>query len=130
MTEKPMTERLFQGRLRQGGYVLIEALIAILIFSIGVLALVGLQAEMAKNTSDSQFRAEATYIAQQRIGVMWADPDHLASYIENNTDISDRLPGGTRTTVQSGVEFTVTVSWQQPGEERHNFSTTASITGG
>ncbi len=129
-SEDKMKLNSFPTRSGQRGYVLVEAMIAILIFSVGVLALVGLQAEMAKNTTDSQFRAEASYIAQQRIGMMWSDPDNLTSYVENNTDISSLLPGGTRTSAQSGVQFTVTVSWQQPGEERHNFSTTASISGG
>lgn len=104
-------------------------MIAILIFSMGVLAIVGLQAAMVKNTSDSKFRADASYIAQQRIGAMWADPDNLGSYLENNTGIP-QLPNGTRTTAQSGVQYTVTVTWQQPGEVQHNFSTTATITGG
>lgn len=113
----------------QQGVVLLEALISILIFSIGVLAVVGLQAAMIKNTSEAKSRIDASYIAQQRIGLMWSDPDNLASYVEANTPIPD-LPNGTRTTAQSGVQFSVTVNWQQPGEASHNFTTTASITGG
>lgn len=114
----------------QQGAVLVEAMIAILIFSMGILALVGLQAAMVKNTADSKYRADASYIAQQRIGTIWSDPDNLASYVEANTDISALLPNGTRTTAQSGVQVTVTVTWQQPGEAQHNFTTTASIVGG
>lgn len=118
------------SKISQQGVVMIEAMIAILLFSIGVLALVGLQAAMVKNTTDSKFRADASYIAQQRIGAMWVDQNNLASYVENNTDISNLLPSGRRTTAQSGVEFTVTVTWQQPGEAQHNYSTTATIVGG
>lgn len=114
----------------QHGVVLVEAMIAILIFSMGILAIAGLQAAMVKNTSDSKFRADASYIAQQRIGMMWADPDNIASYVEVNTNISNLLPNGTRTTAQSGTQYTVTVTWQQPGEVQHNFTTTASISGG
>jgi len=114
----------------QQGVVLVEAMIAILIFSMGVLAVVGLQAAMIKNTADSKYRADAGYIAQQRIGLMWSDPDNLATYLETNTDISALLPGGLRTTAQSGVQYTVTITWQQPGEAQHNFTTTASIVGG
>lgn len=114
----------------QQGVVLIEAMIAILLFSMGVLAIVGLQAAMLKNTSESKFRADASYIAQQRIGAMWADPANLPAYLENNTNISTLLPNGTRTTAQSGVQYTVTVTWQQPGEPQHNFTTIASISGG
>ncbi|HLD10157.1 MAG TPA: prepilin-type cleavage/methylation domain-containing protein, partial [Methylophilaceae bacterium] len=57
----------------QQGVVILESLIAILIFSMGILALVGLQAAMIKSTSDSKYRAEASFIAQQRLGTMWVD---------------------------------------------------------
>lgn len=114
----------------QQGVVLLEAMIAILIFSIGVLAVIGLQAAMIKHTSEAKYRADACFIAEQRIGQMWSDPDNLIAYLETNTDISAMLPNGTRTVTQSGVQYTVTVNWQQPGQVAHNFSTTASITGG
>jgi type IV pilus assembly protein PilV len=117
----------------QQGVVLLEVMIAILIFSIGVLAIVGLQATMIKNTADAKYRSDASYIAQQRIGQMWADPSNLASYVETNTDISSLLPSGTRSVTQTAAgQFTVTVTWQQPGPvaTTHNFTTTVSITGG
>ena len=129
----------------QQGVVLVEAMIAILIFSMGVLAIVGLQAAMIKNTADSKYRIDASYIAQQRIGVMWSDPANLATYLEADTDISNLLPGGRRTVTQPVAgQFTVTVGWTEPGETpaasaatapcfmlvAHCFSTTASITGG
>jgi len=118
---------------RQQGVVLIEVLVAILIFSVGVLAIVGLQATMIKATADAQYRAEASYIAQARIGQMWSDPANAATYVETNTDISARLPGGTRTVAQPAAgQFVVTVTWLQPGPNQttHNFTTTAYITGG
>src|SRR4051812_50179651 len=81
----------------QQGVILIEVLVAILIFSVGVLAIVGLQANMIQNTADAKYRSEASYIAQVRIGQMWADPANLSTYLEANTDISAVLPGGTST---------------------------------
>ena len=119
----------FCRKSTQQGIILIEAMVAILIFSIGVLGIVGLQAAMIKNTSEAKYRTDASFIAQQRIGAMWSDHNNLADYIENNSDISALLPNGTRTTAQSGVQITVTVTWQQPGEVQHNFTTTASIIG-
>lgn len=113
----------------QQGVVILEAMIAILIFSMGVLAIVGLQAAMIKNTVDSEFRTDANYIAQQRIGLMWADPTNLANYVQAASAIPD-LPNGTLATAQSGVQYTVTVTWQQPGQTQHTFTTTASIAGG
>ena len=129
----------------QQGVVLIEVLVAILIFSVGVLALVGLQANMVQNTADAKYRSDASYIAQVRIGQMWADPDNLATYLETDTDISALLPGGKRTVTQPAAgQFTVTVGWTAPSETpaasattapcfmtvAHCFTTTARITGG
>ncbi len=117
----------------QQGVVLLEALIAILIFSMGVLAIVGLQAAMIKNTVDSEFRTDASYLAQQRIGLMWTDTANLAGYVQAATAIPD-LPNGTIATTQSGNQYTVTVTWLQPGAASgvapHNFTATASIVGG
>jgi len=124
-------QKAFPAKSAQQGAVLVEAMIAILIFSMGVLAIVGLQAAMIKNTADSKYRADASYIAQQRIGTMWSDPGNLASYLEANTDISALLPSGTRTVTQPVAgQFVVTVTWQQPGEAQHNYTTIATITGG
>jgi len=116
----------------QQGVVLIEAMIAILIFSMGVLAIVGLQAAMIKNTADSKYRAEASYIAQTRIGQLWVDPANLpADGSTTTTAITSQLPGGSLSTTRAGFQFTVTVTWQQPGagETQHNFTTTARING-
>lgn len=115
----------------QQGVVLLESLIAILIFSLGVLGIVGLQAAMIKSTSESKFRSEASYIAQQKIGEMWADPAVLPADLDAVVDISTLLPNGTRTVTQPAVgRFQVRVTWQQPGEPQHNFTTLASIAGG
>jgi type IV pilus assembly protein PilV len=116
----------------QEGVILLEALISILIFSLGVLALVGLQAVMIKNTSDSRFRADASYLAQQRVGQMWAaDPATLSTFLETDTDISSSLPSGKRTVTQpSPGKFVVTITWQSPGEPVHNVVTVANIIGG
>jgi len=119
---------------RQQGVVLLESMIAILIFSMGILAIVGLQAAMVKNTTEAKYRAEASFIAQQKIGQMWANPDpaNYGSFLESNTDISAQLPNGTRTVTQPAVgQFVITITWQPPGGgDQHNFTTTASITGG
>jgi type IV pilus assembly protein PilV len=63
--------------------------------------------------------------------MMWSDPDNVLTYLENNTDISTLLPSGTRTVSQPAAgQFIVTVTWQQPGQPQHNFTTTATIAGG
>jgi type IV pilus assembly protein PilV len=102
----------------------------------GVLALVGLQAAMIKNTTDAKFRSEAAFLAQQRIGFIWSDPANPGTFLEAapGTDIST-LPGGKRTTVQiSPGEFLVTINWTPPSETgspvTHTYVTVARVAGG
>jgi type IV pilus assembly protein PilV len=108
---------------KQQGVVLLEALIAVLIFSMGILALVGLQGAMVKNTSDNKYRADASFVAQNRIAEMWANSNNLASFNEPGTAIA-ALPNGNRTTTVAARGLaTVTISWQAPGAaDIHNYT--------
>jgi type IV pilus assembly protein PilV len=65
---------------RQSGSSLLEAVVAIFIFSIGVLGLVGLQATSVKSSSDAKYRADAALLANQIIGQMWVDRANIDSY--------------------------------------------------
>ena len=69
-------------RNQQTGAYLLEALIGILIFALGVLGIVGLQAASLRTTSDSSVRAEAVFAASQLVGQMAADayPNLAANY--------------------------------------------------
>lgn len=113
----------------QQGVVILEVMIAILIFSMGILGLVGLQAAMIKNTAEANYRAEANYIAQQRLGEMWADQSNLDDYLEEETDISGLLPNGSRTVTFPALgQVRVVVTWQQPGDpNEHNLTLNARI---
>lgn len=103
----------------QSGSILLESLIAILIFSLGVMALAGMQGISMKNTTMSKTRIDASLVAGQRIASMWVDQGvngtNLPTYVENDTAVPD-LPGGLRTTAVNGDQVTVTVTWQMPGD--------------
>lgn len=126
-----------QGRGSEGGFLLIEVMVAILIFSIGILAVAGLQAVMIKNSTDARYRAIASYVAEQRIGEIRTyvgnpTSTNIANFLENPpTDISGLLPGGTRQVDQTDIgRIEVTITWQQPGSDPHRLTTVAHITGG
>lgn len=75
---------------RQHGAFLLEALIGILIFSMGILAMVGLQTLAVKASSEAKYRADASYLANQMISRMWASAPRdangnlvLANYAHN-----------------------------------------------
>ena len=118
----------------QSGVMLIEALIGILIFSIGILALIGMQATAVRNTADARYRSEASFLATEVIGRMWLDIGNIGSFDKDSgafaarddweTKVSNTLPGvdiggATRPTIEVDTvtgEVTVTVIWLQPGE--------------
>lgn len=70
-----------QHAYRQQGIMLLEALISILIFSIGILAIIGLQANSIKLANDSKYRADANLLANQIIGEMWLSQSSVASAV-------------------------------------------------
>ncbi|MDO8596026.1 MAG: hypothetical protein Q7R45_05325 [Sulfuricaulis sp.] len=79
----------------QRGSMLLEALIAILLFSMGILGLMGLQAIAIKNTADAKYRTEAAFLANQIIGQMWTEnPNNLLQYAHNPTTAGTCSFGG------------------------------------
>ncbi len=59
-------------RKQHSGVMLLEALIAILIFSLGVLGIVGMQASAVNTNRDAQYRTDAGLLANDLIGEMWS----------------------------------------------------------
>lgn len=128
---------------KQSGVALLEALISILLFSIGILALLGLQSFAIRSTGDAKDRAEASYLANQIIGRMWSDTNgigNLSAYAHREggaacdwkgTDsespaveewlgqVASSLPGAASTAQQIQVNnltnlVTVTICWRTP----------------
>jgi type IV pilus assembly protein PilV len=95
----------------QQGVILIEGLIGILIFSLGILALVGLQAVAINNTTQSRSRVEASYYANQIISRMWVeDKTQLASYANyGNAASTCGTPAGGASTNAKVVDWLKTV---------------------
>lgn len=56
---------------RQRGSVLIEAMVAVVVFSFGLLALISMQSAAVRSTTDAKYRADASFLANQIIGQMW-----------------------------------------------------------
>jgi type IV pilus assembly protein PilV len=68
-----MTASRVRAPRRQHGGFLLEALVGILIFTLGVLGLVALQSRAIAYSSDAQYRGEAAYLANAYVSKMWAD---------------------------------------------------------
>lgn len=56
----------------QGGFTLIEALIAMVIFSVGILGMVAMQTVSTRVTTDARFRSEAAAAADELLSRMQA----------------------------------------------------------
>jgi type IV pilus assembly protein PilV len=89
--------------------MLLEALIGILIFSMGILAMIGLQATAVRMNTGSKERADAAFLANQIISRMWTeDRAALGNYAHTaggggvltyaNRDRTDCSPTGAATT--------------------------------
>jgi len=133
----------------QRGALLLDALTAIAVFSIGVLGNVALQAQAIRHVHAAHCRTEAAHLVHALVGRMWAeDPATLAArygtqaggegYAAFSRQVL-RLPGaglaGNTPDVRvepgptpSSRKVTVAVHWQLPGETAaHRYGTAAVI---
>lgn len=130
-----------EPRSQQRGAMLIEVLVSILIFSIGVLALVGLQARMTEAQSESKYRADASYLANEAVGLMWSDVVNLNQYNGLSCaghprcndwldKVAATLPNasGSISINATTQQVTITVTWQRAGDTQRSFSTSTRIT--
>lgn len=130
--------------------MLLEALLGIAIFSIGIFALIAMQAVAIGNVSDAKYRTDATLLAGQMISTMWNDRGNLADYefdgastlptkLEDwNDSLVAGLPGAgeddtmpTITMSASGntTEVLITVRWKTPKSDTiRQFQTVTYIT--
>jgi type IV pilus assembly protein PilV len=133
----------------QSGAYLLEALIGILIFALGVLGIVGLQAASLRTTTDSAMRAEAVFAANQLLGQMWADDE--ANLVANYSSAFNQQPykdfAAQLKTAQGGawvadpaVVFdaiaapsqtshyvVINIQWKSTGGDIHNYTTAGVI---
>ncbi|MEN3363880.1 MAG: type pilus assembly protein PilV [Burkholderiales bacterium] len=131
---------------RQHGLMLIEALISILILSVAILGLIGMEGAMIGLAQDAKHRADAAFLAEQVIGVMWADKrserssyahlvtgtnctfsgaastnNRVTNWIGNaNTagTVLGTLPSATQQISFAGDKVTVTLCWQAQDLQR------------
>jgi len=68
---------------RQQGVMLIEALIGILIFSIGILAIIMMQAQAISAQSDAQYRTEAANFSNQLASNIWLNTTRTNGTIDS-----------------------------------------------
>jgi|ERR1039458_930922 type IV pilus assembly protein PilV len=132
-----------RAKTQETGSVILEAMIAILIFSMGILALVGMQATAINSVADAKYRSTAGFLAEQIIGTVWATRQNstissASNVIAANPDptfacnpcgaangnpytqawavsgVAADLPNGAANIAINGANVTVTVQWTPP----------------
>jgi len=140
----------------QAGVMLLEVLIAILIFSVGILAVVGMQVAAINNVNDSKYRSEAAFLTNRLLSQMWTDAGNIAAYAyigsggvpaKLNSWINDPTVGVNKLLPNAanvppivtitgasanGAQVTIRLRWQNPEEQSkglpvHNYVVVASV---
>lgn len=139
MTNPPL---LNSCRKHELGMAMLEALIAILVFSFGLLGMAGFQAKSIKAQDEAKKRADAAFVANQIAGDMWGVASgQLASCAGTFSKgpggcgtsswgdrIEKSLPGGQAVVAVDGTQVTITLTWYTPGvEEKHSYVHMANI---
>lgn len=122
------------------GIALIEALVAMLIFMLGVLGLIGMQGSLTRTQTESKVRADAAYLASEVVGRMWADINNLAGYKGDSSCSADSctewrakvakvLPNGgaTITVADDTGDVVVTMTWKLPNGDTHRYATRTTV---
>ncbi len=127
--------------------MLIEVLISVLIFSVGVVALVALQAAMTRAQTEAKARTDASYLATELVGLMWADVNNLNSYttascasntqcnmwlakVQQTLPTNNTAPVVTVNTDAASPELgdvSILITWQPPGGETRRYTMSTSI---
>lgn len=124
----------------QKGFALLEALVAILVFSFGILGTLGLQVSMTNEQTSAKLRSDASFLASGLIGAMWADIANRNSYatatcdgyprcLEWKNKVAANLPNGVPTvTVNAATgDVLITISWTMPNGDVHQYVTATTI---
>jgi type IV pilus assembly protein PilV len=107
----------------QRGVALIESMMALLIFSVGLLGLLGLEARVMNISTDSENRNRAAVIASEVASQMWlnntvapATPAYTAMVANAGNQTLGGLPGGVVAVTPVGTTTNaadITVTWTE-----------------
>lgn len=120
-------------RRSQAGVALLEVLVAVLLFSLGLLGLIGLQARAVSFSVDAEDRNRAALLANELVALMWLNrsttlsADVLKAWNQRvNDPKSGGLPSGNGTVnpVGTGKAADVTITWQAPSSSTSSKLTT------
>ncbi len=123
-----------RSRRRLRGSTLVEGLLAIVIFSVGLVGLLTMLSAAMVDGANAQYRSEAGLLASDLVGRMWTGDRSLAGlrlrfgdpnsveYDDWRRRVQAVLPGVTdvanvpQVRIGEQRDVTITLGWQAPGE--------------
>ena len=137
------------GRNSQTGSFILEALVSVLIFAVGLIALMGMAAQAVNQVGQTKYRNDASNLAGELTGQMWvgsatlnnfaiAADDPYTTCPSSNAGAAattwlDRaksvLPKGCATIAVTGTQVDIDISWADNKNEgvRHHYLTATQI---
>lgn len=134
---------------QQSGSFIIEALISVLIFAVGLIALMGMAGQAVNQVGQTKFRNDASNLAGELTGQMWVGNATLSNFAvvadDPYTDCPDdnaaaaaaawlirtksALPQGCASVTVTGAQVDIDISWADNKNEgvRHHYLTSAQI---
>jgi type IV pilus assembly protein PilV len=102
-------------RKAQRGFTLIEVLVSVLLFSVGILGVVGMQGRAIRLSTDAQQRAEAAFLADQLLARMLiSDPSTASAFNHHASTGPTCAPTGAASTNAVVTEWLADVSGTLP----------------
>jgi type IV pilus assembly protein PilV len=107
---------------KQAGILLIEVMIAVLIFSFGLLGLAGLQATSTQSAVNAEERIRATLLANDMVAMLWvrqslANATDIATWKAKVASAESGLPNATGNVDVVGAVATITITWKSPSKK-------------
>lgn len=123
--QKNPTFKVVHRKKLQSGVMLIEVMVSILIFSIGILGLVGLQTVATQNATNAEDRTIAATLANDMVAQMWIKKTANPSSSSISGDITtwktkvtgSSLPNATGAVTRTNGITSVTVTWKAPSKK-------------
>jgi len=91
----------------EAGFTLLEVLIGIIIFAMGMLALAQLQGNLSKNSADANARTVAANIAEETIE-SWRTFSQVTASADPDVDAFNNIVSGESTLQRGGIDYTLT----------------------
>lgn len=120
---------------RIAGFALLEALVSVVVFSLSIVALVTLYANLTRAQGAAKYRSDAAELAAEVVGSVWTDQANASKYTAGQCSgygrcsdwlakVKTTLPeGSARFGAVAAGELEVTIQWTSKSDGTHTYVT-------